>query len=279
MFIHFTQADLKLLKHLRIVFDNTNEVFIAGKYDQYMPVGLLVVHTVTLCHRYNQNRFEEKDQALYHQLLNAEYLKMARVLFYLIRHEKLTLLNQRDETPVRHKELKKVVAGFINHERDDYLNVFARLIAFDEYIETFKNTRGVSTRDPKIIAAIHIQADIMDQRRLLKTDLNANHILYNPVRHYEPASTDVMADPAIQRAREDALMEALADWDLTVPADMRETDCDSPQLLWNQLNKTFPDLFPEHESEDQMIEVFFNQQKLSAFTDEQLHWLSILRSK
>ncbi|WP_395375492.1 hypothetical protein [Marinicella sp. W31] len=268
---------MRLLKHLRIVFDNTNDVFIAGKYDQYMPVGLLVVHTVTLCHRYNENRFDENDQRLHHALLNAEYLNMAKVFFHLIRYEKLTLIDQRKQTPISHKDIKKVINGYFRNERDDYLSLFLRHVAFDEYIQTFKNTRGISSRDPKIIAAMHIKADIMDQRRLLKTELNHNQILYNSIKDHDTSDAESINACTAQEAREEMLLELLADLNLSVPADMRDSDYDSPLLLWEQLSKRFPKVFPKDMENNEEITAFFDRQILCAFTEERLSSLLLIR--
>ena len=276
MYKDFTTADLKLLKHLKVVFDNTNDAFVAGKYGQYMPVGLLIVHTVTLCSRHGAHRFKEDEMHLYHQMVNAEYIKMTHVMFHLIRNEKLILIDQRSEIPIKNKILKETVQELIKNERDDFLSILARRVSFDGYIQTFKNTRGISPRDPKIIAAMQIQADIMDQRRLLNTELSQNDVLYKTVKDLQTVESSSTNDVVLQQKREDVLIELLTDLDLKVPADMRKSRLDSPELLWAALNEQQSDVFPSNQTK--IMGQFFDAQLLCAFSDEDLAKISKLRT-
>lgn len=265
----FEENDIKCLKHLKIVFDAFNGNYVSGKYGVYIPVGLLAIHTVTLCNKYSIESFEGEEE-LYFNYVNAEYIKMSAMIGYLIMNSKITLIDQRYDIPLPNQDLRTIVSGLLAGERNDYLTILSRHIALDEYIQNMKLLDGVSVEDPRILAAIDLFMDSKNNDAPLRKRLKSNFVLYDSVSQFS-VKTESKPRLNTQQKREVVLKNFIQDvLKMKAPVDMRDTSYGRREDLWSRLHDEDSELFLIDGDRTQTMNRFFNKQLLCAFDDKRL---------
>lgn len=173
--IRFTKNELKCLEHLRIVYDRFNQSFSEYFYDNYIPIGLAVIHFVHI-----ENRYVNTDPE-YHCYVNKRYLEIAKFLAQKLEHnpEYVKLPNGGE---YNNGVISQILSELLNGKDDNYYGILVSHIAYDNIIDCINATPYLSSED-RAIAIINEIQSLVKSKLLKSVFTRNNNILYYSVKN------------------------------------------------------------------------------------------------
>ncbi|WP_223789922.1 hypothetical protein [Marinicella meishanensis] len=178
----FDAADLKFLKDLKFIFENFNPNFVAGLYNPYIPLGVLIVQVISIHEPINKDKFTKDEFTLYAKYVNWEYIKFATLVAKAIKNG-LKLIDPKTRIPIEDEILMDYLNQLADGHADDYTSILALRVAYDEISNYLKQMPGLSVNDPNIVAIDMIRHEMMSQPTpSLQPNYLINNLIYSPIK-------------------------------------------------------------------------------------------------
>ena len=173
--IKFTKHQLKFLKDLRLVYDSFNQAFSENFYDEYVPIGIFIVHYVTFENYYKQ------DHCDYNALANLRHLEIAGELSKRIK-ESPNLIFHLNNSAYKDTTVRNQLIKLEKEQDDNFFGILVSKISYENLIKFITDTPHLSSKD-KAIEVIEEIRDLVKSQLLNTFFTTPNKILYHSVKN------------------------------------------------------------------------------------------------